>query len=1159
MQIREITRNPFRANGPFPHVEAGTDAQRVILNLFSTLLAIVAAGALIWFPSSAFGATQILLGHVPAAAQHLQAVGRMASEEVLNLAISLPLRQTNDLSQLIRDLYDPASPRFHQYLTASQFAEQFGPTPEDYQAVLAFAEANGFQIIAIYPNRTLLDVRGSVQTIERAFHVHMNRYPHPSEKRNFFSPDAEPSVDLDVSLLHIAGLSDFIKPRPLISKFKRDGTRLNGSPLGTGSAGNGGFIGNDFRAAYAPNVTLTGAGQSLGLFELSAGFYQSDISKYESQAGMANVPITTVLLDGYDGSPGPWYVNLEVAMDIETAIAMAPGLDQVLVYEGVLPNSVLNRMATDNIAKQLSASWVYQINSGSQQSFQQFAAQGQSFFNSSGDAGAYASTISTPCDDPYITIVGGTVLTTTNAGGSWASETVWSGTGGGVSSTYAIPSWQQGVNMSTNGGSTTNRNLPDVALTADNIYVVAANGSPGTAGGTSASAPLWAGYMALINQQALAGGQQTVGFPNPAIYSIGKGTYQAYTNKFHDIITGNNTNSRSPSGFYAALGYDLCTGWGTPAGTPLINALANPDVLQIFPTSGFNTAGGVGGPYTVNVQTLTLTNTGASSINWTSSVPAAWLSISPSSGTVLPGHSMAIDCSLTPAANSLALGSSTNTVYTNTVVFTNQNDSAIFPRTFTVSVLAPPSIVAQPTNQSVLAQQTAMFKVSAIGGQPMTYQWFFKGAPIIDGGNASGVNTSSLTITNASVTNAGSYFVVVGNAARQVTSSNVSLAVNPYIFIGQQPLSESLPVGSTAFFTVAAFGEKPLTYQWKLNGTNISGATVSSLVFSNVQSPQTGTYTVAISNAYDGVVSAPAVLAATSASQLTATFDTLSPAYQPVPNGYQGLNWTNFYVSSGNPPGTVSSPNVAGDDNSLQPATISRSSPFNLISAYVTAVYYTNQEVEARGYYQGMLFYDTTNGLSDVTPTNFQFNFLGVTRVDFISSINFNPGGYFAVDNMVVVEGTGSGSTPTGSLLVFVKPNTAIGSGALWQVDGGLPQSSGATVSGLAAGNHTVGFLPASGWTTPANQTVTVSQNQTNATTGTYTLPNPPYFVTSSLGWSTNGFHGLVSNSSGFAAVVQSSSNLLSWQNLYTNAGSFLFTDSGASHINQQYYRLIIP
>jgi hypothetical protein len=373
--------------------------------------------------------------------------------------------------------------------------------------------------------------------------------------------------------------------------------------------------------------------------------------------------------------------------------------------------------------------------------------------------------------------------------------------------------------------------------------------------------------MALINQLALAGGQQTVGFLNPSIYSIGKGTYQTYTNNFHDIITGNNTNSQSPSEFYAVPGYDLCTGWGTPAGTPLINALAHPDILQIFPTSGFNTAGGVGGPYTVNVQTLTLTNTGASTIGWTSSSPASWLNISPASGTILPGQNVTVTGSLTPAANSLALG-----FYNNTVVFTNQNDSAVFPRTFTVSVLAPPSIVTQPTNQSVLAQQSATFKVSANGGQPMTYQWFFNSAPITEGGNASGVKTSSLTITNASVTNAGSYFVVVGNAAQQVASSNASLAVNPYIFIYQQPLSESLPAGSTAFFTVAAFGEKPLSYQWRLNGTNISGATGSSLAITNVQSAQTGTYTVAITNAYDGVFTAPAVLTATSASQLTATF-----------------------------------------------------------------------------------------------------------------------------------------------------------------------------------------------------------------------------------------------------------------------------------------------
>jgi subtilase family serine protease len=324
----------------------------------------------------------------------------------LNLAISLPLRNTNDLARLIQDLYNPASPRFHHYLTPTQFTEQFGPTPADYESVKSFSKANGFEILGTHPNRTLVDVRASVENIENAFHLHLNRYPHPVENRTFFSPDTEPSLNLTAQVLYISGLSDFIKPHPTIAPFKPDNSAPLGSPMGVGSATNGAFIGKDFRAAYASNVTLTGAGESVGLFELGGGYYPSDITTYESEAGLPNVPITPVLLDGYDGSPGVWEVNTEVSLDIEMAISMAPGLDQVLVYEGYLPDSILSQMATDDIAKQLSASWVYGIDAESQQLYQQFATQGQSFFNSSGDGGAWGNSISTPCDDPYITIAG---------------------------------------------------------------------------------------------------------------------------------------------------------------------------------------------------------------------------------------------------------------------------------------------------------------------------------------------------------------------------------------------------------------------------------------------------------------------------------------------------------------------------------------------------------------------------------------------------------------------------------------------------------------------------------------------------------------------------------------------------------------------------------
>ena len=133
--------------------------------------------------------------------------------------------------------------------------------------------------------------------------------------------------------------------------------------------------------------------------------------------------------------------------------------------------------------------------------------------------------------------------------------------------------------MSANQGSTTMRNIPDVALTADNVYVRLWQWQHSvTVGGTSCAAPLWAGFTALINQQACGAGQAPVGFLNPALYSIGKGA--GYAAAFHDITTGNNFSGSSPTKFAAVAGYDLCTGWGTPNGTNLINALVGPPTLM---------------------------------------------------------------------------------------------------------------------------------------------------------------------------------------------------------------------------------------------------------------------------------------------------------------------------------------------------------------------------------------------------------------------------------------------------------------------------------------------------------------------------------------------------------------------------------------------------
>jgi hypothetical protein len=639
------------------------------------------------FATPAFGVErETLRGHVPepVAKLRLQPLGRFPATNRLNLAIGLPLRHTNELSQLLHDLYDPSSPRFRKYLTPEQFAEQFGPTREEYEAVRQFAQTHGLEVTATHPNRLLLDVAGQAQDIEKALQFTLSTYQHPTEARTFYAPDAEPSVEKGLAVLAINGLDDFVLPHPMNLR-KSPKERVKGSALPTGSGPEGAYLGNDFRAAYVPGVSLTGAGQLVGLLEFD-GYYPGDIEAYEAKAGLPEVPLFNVLLDGFDG--GAYGGNSEVALDIEMVISMAPGLSGIIVYEGSLAQDMLNNMANDNQAKQLSSSWGWRpYDPNSEQIFQQFAAQGQSYFNSSGDGDAWVGGIPwAPMDDPYVTIVGGTSLTTSGPGGPWVSEAVWNwgqgvGSSGGVSTNYDLPSWQQGFDMSANQGSSTHRNIPDVAMVADNVFVIADGGQEENLGGTSCATPLWAALTALVNEQSVTAGSNTVGFLNPALYALGKGGH--YTYAFHDITAGNNKWAGSPNEFSAVPGYDLCTGLGTPQGASLIDALAPPDVLVVWPDNPSIWTSYMGVPVPGSGQPFTLTNAGGASFNWRAGISSAWLNISPASGTLAPGGGETlVRISEGNSATKLPVGT-----YTSSVWFTNLSDQVVQSRQFTLEVL----------------------------------------------------------------------------------------------------------------------------------------------------------------------------------------------------------------------------------------------------------------------------------------------------------------------------------------------------------------------------------------------------------------------------------------------------------------------------------------
>jgi kumamolisin len=516
-----------------------------------------------------------------------QSIGRLPATQSMRLDIVLPLRNQADLDNLLQELYDPSSPSYRHFLTVPEFTKRFGPSQEDYDAVIRYAKTNGFAVVGGSRDGMDVQIEGSVASIETAFHVSMGIYQHPTENRTYFAPDREPMVDLPFQLWHISGLDNFSIPHPMFVK-KSDFASAHGinanavvSHATTGSGPSASFLGSDMRAAYYGATTLTGAGQNLGLLEF-LGTDLADLDTYFNNVGQTNnVPITLLSTDGtstscVDTRAGGSCDDTEQTLDMTQAIGMAPGLASLVVYVGSTDTAMISAMTTHNpLPTTIGCSWGWTPADPSTLNpyFQKMAAQGQNFFAASGDASTWSSRNEAwPADNAFVVSVGGTDLITASAGGAWKSETAWVDSGGGTSpDSIAIPSWQQlaGVINSTNRGSTTLRNGPDVSANANFTFYVCADQTTCTAnefGGTSFAAPMWAGYIALVNEQLAANGEPTIGFINPTIYS--QSVTSSYGTEFHDITSG------TSGSFSAVAGYDLVTGWGSPNGTGLINALA---------------------------------------------------------------------------------------------------------------------------------------------------------------------------------------------------------------------------------------------------------------------------------------------------------------------------------------------------------------------------------------------------------------------------------------------------------------------------------------------------------------------------------------------------------------------------------------------------------
>ena len=530
------------------------------------------------------------------------AVGETAAAKQISVALVLPSRDPGGAAAFATHVSTPGDALYRQYLKPGEFAARFGATEANYAAVRAWAVSQGLTVGEAYTARTILPVSGSAAALGAAFGVKFSDF-RDAQGRVFYAADGEAKLPPGISSLvdSVVGLSSEAHFLPL-ARLKPP----TAAPLESGTGPGAAFLAADLRAAYnVPPQPFTTKTQTLAVFE-QGGFDPGDIATYEARNKLPAVPVKVRGVNGYGGGIDDPGVEIEAVIDLDMQIGLNPAAKQILVYEDgtdtfqVALLDSLSAMATDNKATSISISY------GQDEAFQgiaairaentvllQMAAQGQAVFVSSGDNGAYGDgalplNVSDPASQPKVTAVGGTTLFT-GPKEEYFAEEAWNdlsagagATGGGVSTVWKIPFYQshQGNPVATaNGGSATYRNVPDVAAVGNPLTGIAIyskmNGGWLTYGGTSVSAPIWAGFYSLANAASEGLGFAPAGFANPAIYKVAT-TFGLFYPDFYDVADGSNGDPTvfGIPGFQAGFGYDNTTGWGSFNGENLLAEFA---------------------------------------------------------------------------------------------------------------------------------------------------------------------------------------------------------------------------------------------------------------------------------------------------------------------------------------------------------------------------------------------------------------------------------------------------------------------------------------------------------------------------------------------------------------------------------------------------------
>ena len=457
-------------------------------------------------------------------------------------------------------------------LTRATYAARHGANSASVKLVKAFAKEFGLTAAPIkHPGRCTVHLTGSAAAMQKAFGVSLSTLDTPAGRFRVREGVIRLPEELSGHILAVLGLDNRPQAKPHFrAAKKKQATNVSYTPVQVGEL-------------YGFPAGATASGQTIGIIELGGGYRAADLTAYFKTLKLPAPKVTAVPVDGGKNTPGDANgADGEVMLDIEVCAAIAPGA-KIAVYftpntdQGFIDAISLAVHDTTNKPGVVSISWGGPESSWTGQAMtaldaacQAAAAVGVTITVASGDDGSTdggtGNNVDFPASSPHVLACGGTKLE--GSGSTITSEVVWNeltnnegATGGGVSTVFPLPVWQQNANVPAAPVAGGGRGLPDVAGDADPTsgYVIRVDGQTTVIGGTSAVAPLWAGLITLANQQ----NGKTAGFINPMIYAA------SAKKAFRDITQGNN----GPGGYSAGPGWDACSGLGSPVGTAVIQVL----------------------------------------------------------------------------------------------------------------------------------------------------------------------------------------------------------------------------------------------------------------------------------------------------------------------------------------------------------------------------------------------------------------------------------------------------------------------------------------------------------------------------------------------------------------------------------------------------------